>query len=64
MIGQGNTMVNPISIRYATEDDYKKSSFYNVSSLRRASTSPVMEQSDGEENDTASQPKEEPESES
>jgi hypothetical protein len=57
-------MVNPISIRYATEEDYKKLNFYNVSSLRRASPLPVTEQSDGEEKNTASQPKEEPEDQS
>jgi len=57
-------MENNISIRYATEEDYKKSNFYNVSSLRRASTSPVTEQLDGEENDTASPQKEQPEDQS
>ena len=57
-------MVTPISIRYATEEDYKKLNFYNVSSLRRASPLPVTEQLDGEEKDTASQQKEQPEDQS
>ena len=41
-------MVKPISIRYATEDDYKKLNFYNVGTLHRASTSKATEASSGE----------------
>ncbi len=35
-------MEKPVSLRFATEEDYKKRNFYNVGTLHRASTVPKM----------------------